>query len=83
MHFPVGTDLRRSAFKTTLRGAGPRRYVAKPSIAAPLHALSMSRMGSYGDEGLAKISSTNSRREAWLGSRRMESRSRCTHVFVC
>ena len=33
-HSPIGTDFTRSAFKTTLRGAVSRCYVAKPSIAA-------------------------------------------------
>ena len=34
VHSPIGTSLSRSAFKTTLRGASSKRYVAKPAIVA-------------------------------------------------
>ena len=34
VHPPIGTSLPRPAFKTTLRGASSKRYVAKPAIAA-------------------------------------------------
>lgn len=34
VHSPIGTDRPRSAFKTTLQGAGSKRYVTKPSITA-------------------------------------------------